>query len=70
MKTDLEYYGDYMLSDCDGHDTNYEYFKTKKACYDRLEEYKKDDWYCDVHVCKFNPKYGYEVIDGYLSEED
>jgi len=32
METDLEYYGDYMLSDTDGHDINFEYFKTKELC--------------------------------------
>lgn len=65
---DNPYYGDYGFSECDGHNTEYEYFKTKEACYKKLGEVKSSSEYYDIHVYKYSEKYGYEVIDNYLKE--
>lgn len=65
---DLEYYGDWCLSYQYDRDTLQDFFQTVEAMLDRLVELTQDEFY-DIHVMKFNTKFGYEVINTFLKEE-
>ncbi len=61
----------FSISISDGHNEDYEYFKTEVSARMRFETLKETE--TDMHLLEFNPNIDegvYEVIDGYLDEEN
>jgi len=57
----------FALSFSDGHEEDWEYFKTHIEAKQRFEECKLPQ--NDIHFYEYNMDFGYEVIDSYCGEE-
>ena len=60
-------YKEFAISVSDGHGEEWEYFDTEEEARKMFEQLKKME--DDIHLYKYDPKFGYEVIDSYWNGE-